>query len=98
MVLGLAIVFGGIGIAIATITVSNINFTSHEQKSESALQISEAGVNYYLWHMSHNATDYQDGTGSPASPPYGPYTHDYTDCNGKNIGTYTLYITPPSPG
>jgi hypothetical protein len=98
MVLGLAILFGGMGVAIATITVSNINFTTHEQKSESALQIAEAGINYYLWHLSHNSSDYQDDTGAPATTPYGPYVHDYTDSDGKKIGTYTLYITPPSVG
>jgi hypothetical protein len=98
MVLGLAMLLSGVGLAAASVTISNLRFSMHEQRSESALQIAEAGINYYLWHLAHNPSDYKDGGSTPASPPYGPYVHNYTDANGKVIGTYTLTITPPANG
>jgi type II secretory pathway pseudopilin PulG len=98
MILALAVMLAAMGIAVATVTIANIRFATHEQKSESALQVADAGINYYLWHLSHNATDYQDDTGAPASAPYGPYVHDYKNASGDKVGTYTLYITPPSSG
>ena len=30
---------------------------------EQALQIAEAGTNYYQWHLAHYKNDYRDGTG-----------------------------------
>ncbi|TAK89204.1 hypothetical protein EPO04_03855 [Patescibacteria group bacterium] len=98
MILGLAMMLSAIGIALAGVAVANLRFSTHEQRAESALQIAEAGINYYLWHLAHDAADYQDGTGAPATAPYGPYVHNYTDSSGKVIGTYTLYITPPPTG
>ncbi len=65
----------------------------------SALGVAEAGVNYYLWHLAHNDTDYTDGQPVPTTPPpYGPYTHQYYDANGNLIGNYSLLITPPPSG
>lgn len=70
-----------------------------------ALNIADAGVNYYLWHMSHAGADFQDGHtgGTPISGGefdgfYGPYVHDYKDDNGVIAGKYTLYIKPKSVG
>jgi len=61
---------------------------------EEALQIAEAGINYYQWHLAHFPTDYQDGTGQP-----GPYVHDYIDKDTQEIiGQFSLVITPPSTG
>jgi hypothetical protein len=61
---------------------------------EEALQIAEAGVDYYQWHLAHFPTDYQDGTGQA-----GPYTHAYTDYDTQQvIGDFQLTITPPSTG
>lgn len=61
---------------------------------EQALQIAEAGINYYQWHLAHFPTDYQDGTGVA-----GPYVHNYVDFDtAKTIGTYSLMITPPPTG
>ncbi len=64
------------------------------ESKEQALQISEAGINYYQWHLAHYPTDYQDGTGAA-----GPYVHDYIDLDTQTvIGQYSLTITPPSNG
>ncbi len=60
---------------------------------EQALQIAEAGIDYYRWHLAHASTDYQDGTGQP-----GPYVHTFYDKDGIEIGAFTLEITPPLPG
>jgi hypothetical protein len=98
LMIATALVICALGFAIASVTVANLRFSTHEEKSLQALNIAEAGINYYLWHLSHNSTDYQDGTGAPATPPYGPYVHSYTDTTGKVIGSFTLYITPPNPG
>ena len=37
-----------------------------------ALNVAEAGLNYYRWHLAHNPDDLQDGTGGA-----GPYEHIY---------------------
>ncbi len=60
---------------------------------EQALQIAEAGVEYYRWHLAHAPTDYQDGTGAA-----GPYVHEVENAAGDVIGEYSLDITPPPIG
>lgn len=61
---------------------------------EEALQIAEAGINYYRWHLAHFPDDYQDGTGAA-----GPYVHSYQDYDTQTaIGQYSLAITPPTVG
>lgn len=71
------------------------------QAKEAALQIAEAGINYYRWHLAHDEEDYADGTGDVCdySNPCGPYTHDYNDpLTAEKIGEFELYITPPPVG
>lgn len=60
---------------------------------EQALQIAEAGIDYYRWHLAHDPDDYEDGTGEP-----GPYMHAFEDQHGTEIGEYELAITPPGGG
>ena len=61
---------------------------------EQALQIAEAGVNYYQWHLAHYPNDYKDGTNTA-----GPYVHSYTDFDTQaNEGQYSLVITAPPVG
>lgn len=61
---------------------------------EEALQIAEAGINYYQWHLAHFPSDFTDGTTTP-----GPYVHTYTDRDTQQaIGEYSLTITPPPTG
>jgi len=63
-------------------------------QKEEALQIADAGVNYYQWHLAHFTDDYKDGTGQP-----GPYVHDYKDYDTQQpVGKFSLTITPPLPG
>jgi hypothetical protein len=60
---------------------------------EEAIQLAEAGIDYYRWHLAHDRDDYQDGTGGP-----GPYVHNVKDKDGNIIGQYSLNITPPISG
>jgi hypothetical protein len=93
----LVLVFG----LTATITiaglvmVANLIFTNSERQEsfEKALSIAEAGAYYYRWHLTHNPTDYTDGTGAP-----GPYVHAMKDPAGNTDGTYSLTIDPPVSG
>lgn len=94
------IAFSIIGAAVTEVTLTNFSVVANSVKSQEALNIAEAGINYYLWHLNQNSTDYTDGNAGPQtlSPTlgYGPYVHNYVDLNGVDEGTYTLYINPPA--
>jgi hypothetical protein len=97
-VLIMALMLSSLGMIGAELLISNARFQQYENRSTQALNVAEAGVNYYLWHLSHNSSDYKDGGTTPATAPYGPYTHNYYDSDGNLLGTYTLWITPPEGG
>lgn len=88
------ITFGAIAIyfigAFVVWAASNVKATKHEFNRVLSLQISEAGIDYYRWHLAHSPTDFQDGTGAS-----GPYVHDFFDKDGNAIGQFALDITPP---
>jgi hypothetical protein len=79
--------------SLAVGAATSIKASRRSVTREQAIQIAEAGIDYYRWHLAHAKADYQDGTGAP-----GPYVHDFTDATGAHIGTFTLTITPPSLG
>jgi len=91
------IVFGSIAVYILSTLVgwASLNIKAGRQafNREKALQIAEAGIDYYRWHLAHSPTDFQDGTGSA-----GPYVHDFLDKDGNIIGQFSLDITPPPLG
>ncbi|MAZ40635.1 hypothetical protein CL654_00750 [bacterium] len=91
------LVFGFIGALLVAGIVSwagtNIKSARRDVLREQALQVAEAGIEYYRWHLAHDKTDYQDGTGGP-----GPYVHDFLDKEGTKIGEFSLDITPPATG
>src|SRR3989344_9461864 len=75
-----------------TVLTSKVIRTTGDK--EQALQIAEAGINYYQWHLAHYPNDYQDGSLQP-----GPFVHDYTDFDTQEIiGYFSLVITPPVAG
>ncbi len=86
-----------IALIMATSAVVNLKYTSYVEKSYDANSVAEAGINYYLWHLAHNISDYCDGQACGTQGPdgYGPFTHQYKDSSGKVVGTYELYIKPP---
>jgi hypothetical protein len=92
-----ALVFGLVAVLIISGLVSwaaaNIRASRSAFNRELAIQIAEAGIDYYRWHLAHVPQDYQDGTGVP-----GPYTHNFYDKNGDIIGQFILDITPPLAG
>lgn len=97
-ILMFALVFGSVAFMVITLGVSS--YAMFENKAslrkhdrDIAFHIAEAGINYYRWHLAHNQTDYQDGTGQP-----GPYVHSFDDKDGQVIGYYSLTIIPPLSG
>jgi type II secretory pathway pseudopilin PulG len=102
MVLTFIIVMGILATALVSIMQDNLFIANNNSSRQQAFNISEAGINYYLWHLSHNPTDYKDGKTTPATQDpvlgYGPYVHDYIDDNSKTTGTYTLWIKPQGAG
>ncbi len=70
-----------------------LDFSHRQVAAEEALNIAEAGINYYRWHLAHAPEDFQDGTGQP-----GKYEHEYKDPQGSLIGKFSLEILPPSNG
>lgn len=93
-----ALVFGSIAVVLIGALISwagaNIKAGRVAIYREQSLQIAEAGIDYYRWHLAHAATDYRDGTGTST----GPFIHDFFDKDGVKIGTFTLEITPPATG
>lgn len=91
-----------ISAAVVEIINSNLSLVNNNVQHQQAFNISEAGLNYYLWHLSHNPSDFKDGQSTPATPDptlgYGPYVHNYIDDNAINEGTYTLWIKPQGNG
>lgn len=80
------------------ISINQKRYFQANREKASARQIAEAGINYYLWHLTHDSKDYADGTGDTCDPSCGPYIHDYKNAKGEVIGTYSLEITPPETG
>lgn len=91
------IVFGSIAVyfvgGFASWAALNIKASRQTFNRERAVQIAEAGIDYYRWHLAHSPTDFQDGTGAQ-----GPYVHDFRDKDGNSIGQFSLNITPPPLG
>ena len=96
-----SVIFIAFATAIITMSLSNLKMATLHNKRITSMSIAEAGVNYYLWHLAHDNTDYCDGGDCPsplADGSYGPFTHPYSESNGSVSGSYDLFITPPSVG
>ncbi len=91
------IVFSTIAIVLigALVGWAGINIKSARQSldRERAIQLAEAGIDYYRWHLAHASTDYKDGTTSG-----GPYVHSVVDKNGNVAGQFSLTIVSPAVG
>lgn len=100
--LSLIIALGIITVAVSSLIQVNFNSVHFNNESQKAFNIAEAGINYYLWHLSHNSSDFKDGKTTPTTPDaslgYGPYVHNYIDNNATTTGTYTLWINPQGNG
>jgi len=97
LILVAMLVFGAIAALLTSglvgFSIISINSSRQEFNREQAIQIAEAGIDYYRWHLAHSTQDYQDGTAGP-----GPYIHDFRNKDGNVIGQFILNITPPVLG
>lgn len=88
----LVIVFMGIFIMILAgltgLVLQQNKVQKAKENQQTAIQIAEAGLDYYKWFLAHYPSDLQDGTGAP-----GPYEHEYFDPEGGAIGKFSLNIT-----
>ena len=78
----------GFSLGVISIKAGRIAFNR-----EQAFQATEAGIDYYRWHLAHAPSDYQDGTGVA-----GPYVHAVKDRSGNTVGQFSLDITAPILG
>ena len=87
----LVLVFSGIFATIlfgltGFILIQNKASINKEHK-ERAIQIAEAGLDYYSWFLAHNPGNTTDGTGLS-----GPYEHNYEDPESGVIGKFSLIV------
>ncbi len=87
----LTLVFGAI---LFSLMVTFIGFIALEGRAQSAkvskeraLNVAEAGLDYYKWYLSHFPDDVTNGTTTP-----GPYIHSYEDPETGEIGEFSLDI------
>lgn len=87
----LVIVFSAVFLVIMSSLVGFIFMQNKlqfaKENREKAIQIAEAGLDYYKWFLSHYQNDLQDGTGET-----GPYEHIYNDPESGEIGIFSLTI------
>ncbi len=91
----LVLVFGAIFLSIITAFVGFV-VTQHRAQvinynREQAIDIAEAGLNYYKWFLAHNPGNIKNGTSLP-----GPYVGVYSDPESGPIGEYSLSIASSS--
>lgn len=74
----------------ATLSYIMVQHKAVEQQAAytQALNLAEAGVHYYRWHLAHSPTDYTTDTG----------VRQLENFNGENFGTYNLSVTAPEAG
>ncbi len=91
----LVLVFGGIFFMITSASIGYVVVQSKLAQSrynkERALNISEAGLDYYKWFLAHYPGNTTNGTNTP-----GPYVHQYVDPEGSTIGEFSLQIASSS--
>jgi len=74
--------------ALLLVVSVQLDFSHREVASERSIDIAEAGINYYRWHLAHSPDDFTSDVG----------IHDYLDPQGTSIGKYDVTVTAPSQG
>lgn len=87
MALVFMVVFGMIMMSLTSFIFVQNSLQRGRENREIALQVAEAGLDYYRWFLAHYPDDLQDGTGVP-----GPYVHSYNDPEGGTIGQFSLDV------
>ncbi len=87
----LVLVFGAVFFLMASAFVGYVvtqgELTRSKQNKAQALNIAEAGLDYYKWFLAHYPNNTTNGTTTPA-----PYVHVYSDPEGGPIGEFSLAI------
>ncbi|NBV77546.1 hypothetical protein EBR66_05280 [bacterium] len=88
----LVVVFMGVFLILLG-TITSFAFTQARYgrallAREQAINVAEAGLEYYRWFLAHYPNDLQNGTGQP-----GPYSYTVSDPEGGNIGTASLTVS-----
>lgn len=87
----LVLVFGSIFFIITSsffgYIVTQGQVITQRVELQRAVDIAEAGLNYYKWYLAHYPNDTTNGTGVA-----GPYTHVYNDPEGAAIGEFSIDI------
>lgn len=90
--LALAIVFGAIFLMVTTsltgFLLMSKKIAREKEAREKAVEIAQAGLEYYKWRLAHYPNDLQDGTGGS-----GPYVHSFFDPEGAEVGNFSLDIS-----
>jgi hypothetical protein len=113
---GSAIAYGLVIIAVVSILFTSIiqfiasqmKYSSYVASRDEALNIAEAGANFYRWYLYHNIEEktiqqiidfWEDGdpiaVGTPACGEPGAYEAEFKDPSGSAVGKYCLEVTPP---
>ena len=87
LVLVFGAIFFGMIVAFTGYVVTQRQSQEAAYNKERALEIAEAGLNYYKWYLAHYPDDTTNGTGLS-----GPYVHPYADPEGDDIGEFSLEI------
>ena len=87
----LVVAFMGI-LSLLLTTLTSFEFTQSRYgrallARETAVNVAEAGLEYYRWFLAHNPNNLTNGTGVA-----GPYTYTVTDPQGGTVGTASLSI------
>lgn len=86
-----ALVFGAVFFIILTAFAGFVINQNRVQTAKfnkaKALEIAEAGLDYYRWYLSHFPNDTTNGTTSPQ-----PYIHTYADPEDGDIGEFSLEV------
>jgi hypothetical protein len=109
LILIIASIFIIFAVSLISWSITGHKETVRKVKQTQSLQVAEAGVNYYKWHLAHNDSDYKDGndwccnedpdlTLQDCGNVCGPYVHDYYDYDNNLIGQFSLKIIPPEVG
>lgn len=90
----LALVFGAVMFALMVAFLGFIVIENRAQtlkiNKERALDVAEAGLDYYKWYLSHFPNDVNNGYGTTTP---GPYIHTYDDPETGTIGQFSLGIS-----
>jgi len=91
-------------VSIVQYVASNVQYSLTIRSREQAIQIAEAGIDFYRWYLAHNVegkTASQIQAFWDGGTAYGvgtAYEADYTDPSGATMGRYRIEVTAPENG